>query len=494
MTQAQAATATDPTVSMNAMRTGWDPNEPDLAPAQVSAADFGRLFSTAVNGQVYAQPIVAGSTVIVATENNHVYGIHAVTGAVLWSRSLGAPWPASAIGCGDLVPNLGVTSTPVFDASSGLVYVTAKVNDGPDTNHPHWYLHALDATTGNDHPGWPVTIQGAPANDPSNPIRPFTAHQRPGLLLLDGEVFAGFGSHCDVGPYVGYVVGVNTTTRALRMWATQDAASGRMAGIWMGGGGLVSDGPGRIFFSTGNGISPVPGPGNRPPGHLAESVVRLSTNNGGNLTAKDFFSPGNADSLDQNDQDLGSGGPVALPSPPFGTAAHPNLMVQVGKDGRVFLLDRDDLGGRGQGPGGSDRVLGTAGPFRGVWGHPAVWGGDGGYVYVAENDGSLRALSYGVSGTGLPVLTSAGTSSAGLGHYPGSPVVTSTGTTSGSALVWVTCPGGPNGTNAQLRAYDAVPVNGVLRLRWSAPIGTAVKFPVARSPTAGSTSGRGTAR
>ncbi|WP_051969321.1 choice-of-anchor D domain-containing protein [Kitasatospora azatica] len=468
----------DTTVSIDAMRTGWTANEPQLTPAQVSSADFGQLFATTVDGQVYAQPLVIGSTVLVATENNFVYGIHAVTGAVLWSRSLGPAWPASAIGCGDLVPNLGVTATPVYDASSGLVYVTAKVNDGPDEKHPHWYLHALDLATGLEHPGWPVTIQGAPANDPSNPIIPFTAHQRPGLLLLDGEVFAGFGSHCDAGPYVGYVVGVRTDTRAIRLWATQDAAGGKMAGVWMGGDGPVSDGPGRIFLSTGNGISPAPGPGKQPPGHLAESVVRVAADAGPDLVAKDFFSPSNADDLDNNDQDLGSGGPVALPSPPFGTAAHPNLMVQIGKDGRVFLLDRDDLGGRSR-RGVPDAALSVSGPFRGVWGHPAVWGGDGGYVYVAENDGVLRALSYGVSGTGLPVLTSAGTSSGSIGHYPGSPVVSSTGTTSGSALVWVTCPGGSNGSNAQLRAYDAVPVNGVLRLRWSAPIGTAVKFPVA---------------
>jgi Bacterial lectin/Abnormal spindle-like microcephaly-assoc'd, ASPM-SPD-2-Hydin/PQQ-like domain len=479
MTQAPAATVDDPTVSMNAMRTGWDAGQPQLAPGQVGAADFGQIFATAVDGQVYAQPVVAGDTVVVATENSNVYGIHAVTGAVVWSRSLGAPWPASAIGCGDLVPNIGVTSAPVYDAPSGLVYLTAKVNDGPDVNHPHWYMHALGVNSGAEQPGWPVTIQGSPVNDPGNPFKPFTAMQRAGLLLLDGEVFASFGSHCDHQPYVGYVVGVKTDTRALRLWATEDAASGKEAGVWMGGGGLVSDGPGRIFFATGNGISPAPGPGSRPPGHLAESVVRLSANSGAALTAQDFFSPGNADSLDLNDQDLGSGGPVALPSPPFGTAAHPHLMVQVGKDGRVFLLDRDDLGGRKQGPGGGDRVLGVAGPFRGVWGHPAVWGGDGGYVYIAESDGFLRALSYGVSGSGTPVLASAGTSSGTVGHYPGSPVVTSTGTTSGTALVWVTCPTGPNGTGAQLRAYDTVPVNGVLPLRWSAPIGTAVKFPVA---------------
>ncbi|MFD8481471.1 choice-of-anchor D domain-containing protein [Kitasatospora sp. NPDC059673] len=477
----QNVIAQDPTVSFNPMRTGWDASQPQLAPSKVSAGSFGQLFSTAVDGQVYAQPLVIGSTVVVATENNNVYGIHAVTGAVLWSTALGPAWPSSAIGCGDLKPNIGVTGTPVYDASSGRVYLTTKVNDGPNDHSPHWYLHSLDVATGHEPPGWPVKIQGSPSNNPNTVFKAFSAMQRTGLLLLDGEVFFGFGAHCDLDEYIGYVVGVKTATGALRMWATENAASNSEAGVWMGGGGLVSDGPGRIYFSTGNGVFPAPGPGKQPPGHLGHSVVHLSSN--GQLTPVDFFSPANADKLDLNDRDLGSGGPVALPSPPFGTAAHPNLLVQVGKDGRIFLLDRDDLGGRGQGPGGSDRALAVAGPFFGVWGHPAVWGGDGGYVYVPENDnnikenaGRLRALKYGVDGTGTPVLANAGTSSAGIGHYPGSPIVTSDGTTSGSALVWIVCADGGDGVNAQLRAYDAVPVNGILKLRWSAPIGTAVKF------------------
>ncbi|MER6030981.1 choice-of-anchor D domain-containing protein [Streptomyces sp. NPDC001851] len=477
-------TTDDTTVSMNNLRTGWDADQPGLTPEKVSAADFGRLFTTTVDGQIYAQPLVVGTTVVVATETNSVYGIHGVTGAIQWHRTLGPPFPFDAVSnCKDLKPSIGITSTPVYDPSTGLVHLTTKVNDGPDTKHPHWYLHALDLATGADHPGWPVTIQGAPANNPANAFDPYTAHQRPGLLLLDGEVFAGFGSHCDRGSYVGYVVGVHTTTRAIRMWATEDATSGADAGVWMSGGGLVSDGPGRIFFSTGNGISPAPGPGHPAPGNLAESVVRLGTAGTGPLTAQDFFSPSDADNLDAIDQDLGSGGPVALPSPPFAGADHPHLMVHVGKDGRVFLLDRDDLGGRAQGPGGTDRVLGVTGPFRGVWGHPAVWGGGSGRVYVAENDGQLRAYAFGLSDLQEPELTPVGASSAGIGHYPGSPVVTSTGTQPGSALVWVICPGGPLDdnslcTDAQLRAYDAEPEDGVLRLRWSAPIGNSTKFSV----------------
>ena len=472
------ARADETTMSVDNFRTGWDRNEPGLAPAQVSSSDFGQQFSTAVDGQVYAQPLVIGRTLIAATENAKVYGLNAATGAVNWTKTLGAPWPASAIGCGDLVPNFGVTSTPVYDPASGTVYLTSKINDGPDTSHPNWYVHALDATTGAERTGWPVKVQGAPVNDPSRPFNAFTALQRPGLLLMGGSVYAGFASHCDIGPYVGYVLGVNTTTRATTLWATEDSAANGMAGIWQGGGGLASDGPGRILLSTGNGISPAPGPGSQPPGQLAEAVVRLGVNSDGTMSAQDFFAPSNAATLDQNDTDLGSGGPVALPGPTFGTAQHPNLMVQIGKDGRLFLLDRDNLGGRSQGPGGSDAVLGTFGPYQGVWGHPAAYGGEGGYVYMTGSTGPLRALAYGTTGTGAPTLTSTGTSTGNFGYTSGSPVVTSTGTTAGSALVWAVYSDGGNGANAQLRAYDAVPVNGTLNLRWSAPIGTASKFEV----------------
>jgi hypothetical protein len=464
-------------VSSDTLRTGWDQNEPGLAPSQVTAAGFGQLWSAAVNGQVYAQPVVAGSTVIVATENNYVYGLDVATGSVKWSADFGAAWPASTNGCGDLTPTIGVTATPVYDPGTGTVYLTAKVNDGADAQHPHWYLHALNAQTGAELSGWPVTIQGTPSNDPGYPFNPAVEMQRPGLLLMDGSVYAAFGGHCDLGNYAGFVVGVNTTTQALSMWVDEPGPGSKGAGIWQSGGGLVSDGSGRIFLATGNGVSPGVGPGTAPPAQLAESVVRLAVAADGTMSAQDFFSPSNAPTLDTNDQDFGSGGPVALPGS-FGTAEYPHLMVEEGKDGRVFLLNRDSLGGRGQGSGGTDNVLGMTGPIEGVWGHPAVWGGDGGYIYLDGSGGPLRALQYGVTGAGLPALSLAGNSTANFGYTSGSPVVTSTGTTSGSAVVWVVQTTGASGGSGQLLAYSAVPVSGTLQLLRSFPLGTVSKFAV----------------
>ncbi|GAA2769529.1 Ig-like domain-containing protein [Streptomyces showdoensis] len=475
---ARAAAADQGTISHDTLRTGWDQDEPGLAPDQVSSSDFGQQFSTAVDGQVYAQPLVVGGTLVVATENNKLYGLDPASGAIGWTRDLGPAWPAAAISCGDLVPNIGVTATPVYDPATDSLYLTSKVNDGPDDQHPNWYVHAVDPATGAERAGWPVKVTGAPTNDPSRAFNPYTAGQRPGLLLMGGSVYAGFASHCDRGPYVGYVLGVDTTTRRTTLWATEDSSANGMAGVWMSGGGLVSDGPGRIILTTGNGVTPAPGPGSMPPGQLSESVVRLGVNSDGTLSAQDFFSPSNANQLDLNDTDLGSGGPVALPGTPFGTSAHPRLLVQIGKDGRLFLLDRDDLGGRSQGPGGTDKVLGTFGPYEGVWGHPGVYGGQGGYVYTAGSRGPLRAFAYGLTGAGAPALTNTGSSTETFGYTSGSPVVTSTGTNPGSALVWIIHADGTNGANGRLRAYDAVPVGGRLKLRWSAPIGTAAKFTV----------------
>ncbi|MFB7471504.1 PQQ-binding-like beta-propeller repeat protein [Kitasatospora sp. NPDC056184] len=472
---AAPARADNPTVSLNGLRTAWDAAEPGLAPAKVSAADFGRRWSTAVDGAVYAQPLVAGSTVIVATATNHVYGVNAADGRILWQRALGTP-VASSSAC--LSPGTGIVSTPVYDQATRTVYLVSKESEGG----AHFSVHALDSGSGAERSGWPVTVQGAPVNSPGVPFNPATSAQRAGLLLLDGAVYFGFASDCGIGTYVGTVAGVNTGTRKLTLWSTESGSASQNAGVWMSGGGLVSDGSGRIFVATGNGAgegsSPLKGPGDRPGGHFAESVVRLGVAADGSLAPKDFFSPTNNREMDHGDVDLGSGAPTALPSG-FGSAAHPHLMVQVGKDGRIFLLDRDRLGGMGQGPNGTDGVVGTTGPFKGVWGHPGVWGGDGGYVYLVENYGSLRALKYAVNSAGNPQLTSAATSTEGFGYASGSPVVTSNGTATGSALVWTIYSGtGPGGQNGELRVYDALPVNGTLKLRRSFPLGTVTRFSV----------------
>jgi hypothetical protein len=479
-----AQASSTPNVTMgayNQLRDNWDPNEPALSPSAVQASGFGKVFSTTVSGSVYAQPLVVNGTVIVTTEKAMAYGINATTGAVEWSRSFGSPFEASTIGCTDLQPDLGSTSTPVADPTTGTVYLTTRLQSGSGVSGGHWYLQAISPTTGKEVSGFPVAISGTPYNTPGIPFNQGYALQRPGLLLLDGTVYMAFASDCDITPYRGIVAGVSTTTHAVTsLWSDESGvgtSASSQAGIWQSGAGLVSDETGRIVLTTGNGVSPQPAAADAPPPTLSESVVSLKVRSDGQLKPKEFFAPSNSANLDSNDEDLGAGGPIGLPTAYFGTTAHHNLLVQVGKDGRIFLLDADNMGGFKQGPNKTDAVLQTVGPYGGVWGQPAAYGGQGGWVYVLESGGGvLRALSYGLNGKGVPQLTSAGTSSGGFGYTSGPPMVTSNGTTSGSAVVWAVHANGGGGGGADLVAYNAIPKSGTLSLLWSAPIGTASKF------------------
>ncbi len=477
------------TAGYSNLRDNWDPNEPALSQATVHSSTFGQLFSARLKGAIYAQPLVYENTVIATTEEAYAYGLNPSTGAIIWSRSFGKPFKAATIGCSDLKPDLGSTSTPVIDAETGTMYLTTRLETGKGLAGGRWYLQALSATTGAEKPGFPVPIQGTPYNTPGVPFNESFEMQRPGLLLLNGVVYVAFASDCDITPYRGIVVGMSAETGAITtMWSDESGVGtdeNSQAGIWQSGGGLVSDLPGRIVLATGNGVSPQPAPSGKPPATLSESVLSLDIAESGQIAPDQFFAPSDAPTLDQNDEDLGSGGPIALPSETFGTKAHPHLLVEDGKDGRVFLIDAENMGGYRQGPGEGNAVLQELGPFNGVWGHPAAYGGQGGWVYVLESSGGgfLRALSYGLSGTGLPQLSSAGTSAESFGYTSGSPLVTSNGTTPGSAVVWVVYASGSteSGAGAQLRAYAATPTEGTLPLLWSGKIGKGSKFAV---PTA----------
>jgi hypothetical protein len=469
------------------LRTGWYADQPGLSPQIVGGNTFGRMFSTAINGQVYAQPLVAEGTLFIATESNDIYGLDPESGTVRWNRNLGPAFDAKDVACGDLTPTIGVTGTPVIDAATHSAYFFSKTYTN---GAAAWYAHAVDIASGAERPNFPVAITGHAANDPTKQFLPKVEMQRPGLLLMDGVVYAAFGAHCDhyTRPselYRGWIAGVSTDGQLKTLYTTASGDVGFGSGIWQSGSGLVSDGPGQILFSTGNAFDyRVQKPLTRqtPPPNLTEAVVRVTVQPDGTLAPSDFFQPYDADSLDDVDADLGSGGPVALP-PSFGSTAFPRLLVEVGKQGYVYLLNRDDLGGIATGDGGGDRVVSRVGPIgqgknRGIWGRPAIWPGDGGYIYMIPSDVSMLAFKYGLDGAGKPSLSQVADSAQIYGYTSGSPVVTSDGTTSGSALVWVIGSGGGNGANGVLRAYDAVPVGGQLSLRFEQAIGTAPKFAV----------------
>jgi hypothetical protein len=476
---AGAAATDETTVSQNDLRNGWDPNEPTLTPAAVQGGQFGQIFKTSVNGQVYGQPLVIGNTLVVATETDWVYGLNATTGAVLWKTSLGTPYHITT--CSDLTPDIGVTSTGVYDPSTNTVYELGLVHE------TSWQWHLFGLNVGTGAITFKQRIVGHPTNDPSLSFSALPEGQRAGLLLMNGWVYAAFASHCDHDSYDGYMAGWNvgspgTTT----LWADDVGVANKKGGIWQSGGGIMSDGPGRIFVASGNGISPPKGPGSNPPGQLAESVIRLEPQSDGSLQPQDFFSPSNAPSLDAADTDFGSGDPVGLP---FGTSTYPNILMQAGKFGTIYLLNRDNLGGRSSSDSGA---LAAVGPYAGQWNHPASFadtptlttanaaGANDYMIYVGKND-YMREFKAGVNSSDQPTLTDVNNSTFTLGYSSGAPAITSNGTDPSTGLIWEEHHNDSTGSGGYLGAWKllGVPRSGggtKLSEIWAAPIGTGTKF------------------
>ncbi len=479
-------------------RTSWWPDEAALPPSEINSRDFGERFSRQLSGEILAEPLVSDGVLLAVTENNWAYGLNPATGAVEWSVNYGPPQPSSSIPdiCGDITPSFGITGTPVIDPATDIAYFTTDVYL---SGAPQIYLQAVHVADGAAVAGFPVRIEGSAGNSPTESFDPDDELQRPGLALVNGVVYAGFGSHCDLGEWIGWIAGVSTAGHITDLWSTEpDPSLGEDAGIWQSGGGIVVDAQGNLYFATGNGGEPTPGPTitDPQPGGLGNCVVELSTT-GGTLRLKDYFCPFDAPLETSNDWDLGSGGPVLLPAS-FGTAKTPDLLVEAGKQGEVYLLDAERLGGMtAQFP---DHVVQELGPFGGVWSKPAVWPGDGGFVYLPTASGGKSA--YHTAGAldiyerFVDVNDDVSLEQVGavpdFGFGSSSPIVTSNGTRPGSAVVWIVRfpPGGVVGAGATLDAYAANPVAGpagqgaTLAPLFSAPVGQGATFdpPLASGP------------
>ena len=448
-------------------RTGLNSNETALKPSNVNSASFGQLFSHAVDGYVYAAPlVVTGVTiaqhgvqngvhdvVFVATEHDSVYAFDAnnADGAnanPLWTVSLipngGTTVPNGDTGTGDIVPEIGITSTPVIDTSTGTIYVLAKTKE---SGAYFQRLHALDITTGQEKFGGPVTIQaavpgtgdGSVLDGMGNHVVPFDQlreHNRPGLLLLNGKIYIAWASHGDNGPYHGWVLAYNATTLA-QVAAYNTTPNGGLGGIWMSGGGLATDGAG-IYFNTGNGTFNADTGGK----DYGDSFERL---NASDLTLVDYFTPFNQDALNQVDEDLGSGGVLVLPDS-AGSVMHPHLLVGCGKEGKIYLLDRDAMGGF-QAGSDSQIVQSVGGAVGGTWSMPALFNGT---LYYNGAGDVLKAFPI----SNAHISGPSSTSSFNLGFPGATPVVSSNGLTNG--IVWLLQTDG-YGSNSPsiLRAFDA---------------------------------------
>jgi hypothetical protein len=330
-------------------RTGQNSSELALTIANVNQGQFGKLFSLPVDGYVYAQPLwvpgvsfggVKHNAVFVATENNSVYAFDAdQAGSPLWRVSLGTPVPDGDTGdTADLVPQLGVSGTPVIDAAASILYVVAETKDAGATYHHR--LHALDLATGSEKLGGPVdinpTVSGTGGNSSGGMVQysPIDHFQRPALLLLGGVVYVPIGSNADTDPDIshGWVVGYSTANLS-QVLAYCASPNGTMASIWQSGAGIAVDSSSNMYFETGNGTFDANTGGT----DYGNSAIKMNASG----AVLDWFTPYNQDVLDANDIDLGSAGPVVLPDQP---GPVPHELLVIGKPGFIFVVNRDNMG------------------------------------------------------------------------------------------------------------------------------------------------------
>jgi hypothetical protein len=461
-------------------RTGQNTQETILTPASVNSGQFGKLFSVSVDGWVYAQPLylsnvnIGGGThnvLYVATEHDSLYAIDADKGTIFWQISF-IPSGGSAVnsssdlgGCGDLIPEIGITGTPVIDTGTGTIYLVAKSKVNGMLVQ---YLHAIDVVTSTEKFGGPVSIQASVAGTASDgngatvTFSPSPENQRAGLLLKNGHVLIAWGSHCDGAPWHGWIMSYSASTLAQEA-AFNTSADGFGNGVWMAGGGLAADSNGNIFFATGNGSW-------NGTTDYGDSIVKLGPPSGGSFPVLDYFTPYNQNSLAGGDSDVASGGLVLLPNLPSGQ----QLLTQMGKEGKMYVLDRNNMGKYcvNQTPpcNGSDPNIVQEIPAAttGLYGTPAYWNGSvywgGGSDYNGPDN--LKAFSFNANNSGL-ISTSPTSQSAKAFSFPGpSPSISANGNTNG--ILWgldnsafgSTCSGG---SNCQvLYAYDATNLANML--------------------------------
>ncbi|MFI4879948.1 MAG: pyrrolo-quinoline quinone [Steroidobacterales bacterium] len=478
-------------------RDGANTQEYALTTANVNAATFGKLFSCPVDGAVYAQPLwvanlpVAGAThnvLFAATEHDGIYAFDADANpcAPLWKASLidaahgglGGETPVAGnlvgSGAGDLAPEVGVTGTPVIDAAAGILYVVSKSVDSTATSF-YQRLHAIDLATGNEKPGSPVTIAATyPGSGDGGTTTTFNAqqqNQRAGLALVGGTIYISWASHEDNSPYYGWVAGYtyNGTafTQAARLNVTPNVGFG---GIWMSGGAPSADSAGHLYLITGNGTFDATHAG-APNNDYGDSLLQLTSG----LAVSSYFTPSDEAMDAANDADFGSGGAALVLNRTSGSPQH--LVVGGGKDGALYLLNGDSLGGFGDGNARQSFNIGAP-----IFATGAFWNGS---LYLAGLDGPLRAYAF---DSASEVFNTASTSASPTAFgFPGSsPSVSASGATS-NGIVWALdssqfcTPGSPGCAAAVLHAYDASNLASEL---WNSSLtgadaaGFAVKFTV----------------
>jgi outer membrane protein assembly factor BamB len=410
-----------------------------------------------VDGKVDAQPLylsalgIAGGThnvVYVATEHNSVYAVDADSGGILWKVSLlnSGESTSDTHGCNQVLPEIGITSTPVIDRGAGAhgtLFVVAMSKDASGTYHQR--LHALDAASGAELLNGPVEIAAsAPtAGGGSSTFSPGQYEERAALLLSSGTVYLSFTSHCDFAPYSGWVMsyGEGSLIQSSALNVGPNSSSG--PAIWMSGGGPAADGAGNVYLLTANGAFETALDANGFPNKMdfGNSFLKIATS-GGKLAVADYFALYNTVSESQADVDLGSGGAMLLPDLTDAGGAAQHLIVGAGKDGNIYVVSRDSMGKFDPAKNNIYQQLNGAVPG-GIFSTPAYFNGT---VYYGDVGGALKAFP--ISNARLAAQPSSQSSTRYA--YPGTaPAISANG--SANAIVWAH----ENTDPAVLHAYDA---------------------------------------
>ena len=436
-------------------RTGANLNEPVLNTTNVNTNQFGLVFTRAVDDQIYAQPLVMTNVnlgakgthniVIVATVTNSVYAFDADAPSVstpYWQVSFNGPGVVPPVNtdmtgaCGggyvDFSGSMGIVGTPVIDPVAGTIFLVVRTKESGTTFVQR--LHALDVHTGAEQTNSPVVITAtySGTGDGSSggiiTFDPQKQNQRPGLALVNGIVYVGWSSHCDWGPYHGWLIGYDATTLQ-RAVVYNDTPNGANGGIWMSGQPPAADASGNLYLTIGNGT--VGTPSNRSDTtNRGESFLKL-TRNGTNLTVASWFTPFNFTNLENGDLDLGSGGLLLIP----GTT----LAFSGGKQGKYYLVNRDNMGGLSGSTTADTNIVQTIVPGGNqIHGGPVWWDGpDASYAYVQPASDHLRQYKFDrTAGQFLLPNYAQSPTTAASGQPGGFVALSANGTNAGSGIIW----------------------------------------------------------
>jgi hypothetical protein len=448
------------TYRYNNGRTGLNSKETTLTPTNVNVNTFGKLFTLAVDGLVDAQPLylsavpISGGThnvLIVATENDSVYAFDADTGAQYWhvSALLSGETPSDDRGCSQIVPEIGISSTPVISrpaGSNGVIYIVAMSKDSSGNYYQR--LHALNAATGAELYNGPATISAqypGTGDNSSNGYVIFDPSQykeRSGLLLSDGTVYLTWASHCDIRPYTGWIMAYSAA-KLKQTSVLNITPNGNEGAIWGSSAGLTMDTEGNIFFLDANGVfdTKLNSSGFPSSGDYGNGFLHLTTKGG--LAVSDYFEMYNQQSENCCDVDLGSGGALLLPNLKDSSGNTWQLAAGAGKDGNLYLVNRASMGKFDTSSNNIYQEIPNSLPG-GMWNSPAYFGGK---LYYSPVGSPLFAFQF----KNAKLETSPVAQSASSFGFPGATLtISSNGETDG--IVW----GIENASNAAavLHAYS----------------------------------------